>query len=151
MNKQLIVQNSIFIQAPAEKVWDALTTPEQTKKYMFGCEAISEWRPGSALIWKGNFDGHELIAVKGSIVDIKPGRFLSYTTIDPNSAVEDIPQNYLTVTYTLEDAKDGTTLTVTQGDFATVADGERRYLETNNNGEGWTPILVQIKALVESQ
>jgi uncharacterized protein YndB with AHSA1/START domain len=150
MNKQLIVQNSILIHAPAEKVWDALTSPEQTKKYMFGCEAISEWRPGSALVWKGHFDGHELIAVKGSILDIKPGRFLAYTTIDPNSAMEDIPQNYLTVTYSLEDTKVGTRLTVTQGDYATVADGERRYQEANNNGEGWTPILVQIKALVES-
>jgi hypothetical protein len=75
---------------------------------------------------------------------------LAYTTFDPNSTLEDIPENYVTVTYTLTPKGNQTLLEVTQGDFAHVADGERRYTETYNNGEGWTPILVQIKKLVES-
>ncbi len=32
MSKPLIVENSITINAPAGKVWDALVNPEQTKK-----------------------------------------------------------------------------------------------------------------------
>ncbi len=31
-----------------------------------------------------------------------------------------------------------------------VGDGERRYKESNNNGEGWNPILVKIKDQIES-
>jgi hypothetical protein len=43
-----------------------------------------------------------------------------------------------------------TMLKVSQGDYSTVAEGERRYKESYNNGEGWNPILVQIKALCEA-
>lgn len=150
MSQPLIVRSSINIQAPAAKVWDALTNPEQTKKYMFGCAALSDWTVGSPLIWKGNFNGVELIAVKGSVTGIRPGQFLAYTTIDPNSSIADIPENYVTVTYTLTEKDGHTLLEVTQGDFATVADGEKRYTETYNNGEGWNPILVEIKKLVEA-
>jgi uncharacterized protein YndB with AHSA1/START domain len=150
MSKQLIVKNSITINAPASKVWNALTNPEQTKKYMFGCETVSDWKTGSSLLWKMDYEGKELIAVKGIIVAIEPGKFLAYTTIDPNSAMEDIPENYLTVTYELAAKNEQTIFTVTQGDYTTVADGERRYQEAYNNGEGWNPILVEIKKLVET-
>jgi len=74
---------------------------------------------------------------------------LSYTTIDPNSAIADIPENYLTVTYSLKEENGQTIFTVTQGDYSKAADGEKRYKEAYNNGEGWNPILVEIKKLVE--
>ena len=148
---ELLVKNSITIKAPASKVWDVLTNPEQTKKYMFGCETVSDWKPGSTLEWKGNYEGKEMVFVKGKIVDIRPGKFLSYTTIDPNNpAMEDIPENYLTVTYDLKEENGQTILTVTQGDYNKVADGEKRYKEASNNGEGWNPILVEIKKVAEA-
>jgi uncharacterized protein YndB with AHSA1/START domain len=151
MSKELIVKNEIAIHAPASKVWDALTNPAQTKKYMFGCETVSDWKKGSPLLWKGSWEGKEMIFVKGHIVDIEPGKFLAYSTIDPNNPnMPDIPENYLTVTYALNEQEGQTQLTVTQGDYSTVANGEKRYQETYNNGEGWNPILVQIKALVET-
>jgi uncharacterized protein YndB with AHSA1/START domain len=151
MKKPLFVENSIVISAPANVVWDALTNPAQTKKYMFGCETVSDWKVGSPLLWKGNFGGQELIAVKGNIVDIKPNEFLAYTTFDPNGSIEDKPENYLTVTYTLKEEKGQTLLKVTQGDYSTVAEGEKRYNETYNGGEGWNPILVEIKKLLETK
>lgn len=150
MNKSLIVQNTIVINASAAKVWDALVNPEQTKKYMFGCETVSDWKPGSSLLWRGSYEGKEMVFVKGTIVDIKPGKLLVYTTFDPLSTLADVPENYLTVTCTLKEENGQTIFTVTQGDFATVADGERRYTEAFNGGEGWNPILVEIKKLVES-
>lgn len=150
MKKELIIKNSTVIDAPASKVWNALVDPGQTKKYMFGCEALSDWKIGSPLLWKGTYEGKEMVFVKGSIVDIQPETFLSYTVIDPNSTIPDIPENYLTVTYTLKSENGKTSLTVTQGDYATVADGEKRYNDSNNGGEGWNPILVEIKKLVEA-
>jgi uncharacterized protein YndB with AHSA1/START domain len=150
MSQPLTVTNTITIQAPAARVWDALTNPEMTKKYMFGCEALSDWKPGSPLIWKGNFNGLEMVAVKGSIVKIEPGKSLVYTTIDPNNpAVPDLPGNYLTVTYDLAEQDGHTLLTVSQGDYSNVAEGDKRYQETIAGG-GWTPILVQIKELLET-
>jgi uncharacterized protein YndB with AHSA1/START domain len=148
MNNPLIVTNSITINAPAEKVWDALVNPEQTKKYMFGSEAISDWKPGSELLWKGNYEGNDMVFVKGKIVEINPGKFLSYTTIDSNSGIADIPENYLTVTYDLKEENGQTVLTATQGDYSIVGDGEKRFRETLDGG-GWQPILVEIKKLLE--
>ncbi|MBS1661732.1 MAG: SRPBCC domain-containing protein [Bacteroidetes bacterium] len=150
MSQPLIVTNTITINAPAAKVWDALVNPEMTRKYMFGCEALSDWKPGSPLLWKGNFNGVEMVAVKGSIVSIDPGKHLVYTTIDPNNpAVPDLPENYLTVTYDVKDQGDSTLLTVSQGDYSTVTAGDQRYEETVAGG-GWTPILDQIKQLLEN-
>lgn len=145
---QLTVQNSVIINALPSVVWDALTNPEQTKKYMFGCETVSDWNVGSPLLWRGNQDGQEMVFVKGHIVALEPERLLAYTTIDPNSAVEDIPENYLTVTYHLSGEDRQTVLTVTQGDYATVADGPRRYQETMDGG-GWDSVLIAIKELIE--
>jgi uncharacterized protein YndB with AHSA1/START domain len=147
----LVIKNNITIDAPASKVWNALVNPEQTKKYMFGCEPISDWRVGSTLLWKGQHEGKEMVFVKGSVVDIMPERFLAYTVFDPNSTIEDIPENYLTVTYELRSENGKTAFTVTQGDYDAVADGDRRFKESSNNGEGWNPILVQIKKIVESE
>lgn len=148
--KSLYVKSSVTINGTAAQVWDALTNPEQTKKYMFGCETVSDWKVGSSLLWKMEYEGKELIAVKGNIVEIKPNELLSYTTIDPESEVEDIPENYLTVRYQLTKEKDQLLLVVSQGDYSTVADGKRRYEEAYNDGEGWNPILIEIKKLVES-
>ncbi len=149
MEQGLYITNSILVNASLEKVWDVLTNPEMTKKYMFGCETISDWKPGSKLLWKMNYNGQELIAVTGIIKDIQPGNLLIYTTFDPNSGMEDIPENHLTVTYSLENKNGNTLLTVTQGDYSKVADGEKRFRDSNPDGEGWNPILVQIQKLAE--
>ena len=147
----LTIVNTITINASPAKVWDALVNPEQTKKYMFGCETVSDWKKGSTLIWKMLYEGKDFIPVKGHIVEIEPNKLLTYTVIDPhNPNIPDIPENYLSVTYLLEEKNKQTVLTVTQGDYNTVADGEKRYKESYNNGEGWNPILVQIKAIVET-
>ena len=92
-----------------------------------------------------------MVFVKGNIADIQPGKLLVYTTFDPNSTMEDKPENYLTVTYRLTEKNGETIFTVTQGDYSTVGEGERRYKEAFNGGEGWNPILVEIKKLVETK
>jgi len=150
MKQQLIIKNTISINAPAAKVWDALVNPEQTKKYMFGCETVSDWKIGSELLWRGEYEGKKMDFVKGHVVQLKPNELLVYTVIDPNNpSIPDVPENYLTVTYTVTEENGVTLFTVTQGDYATVAEGEKRYQDSYNNGEGWNPILVEIKKLVE--
>jgi uncharacterized protein YndB with AHSA1/START domain len=146
----LFIKNSISINSSPQKVWDALINPEKTKIYMFGCETVSDWKVGSQLLWKGNYEGKEMVFVKGNIIEIEDFKKLVYTVFDPNSTMEDIPKNYLTVTYELTIDGTNTTLSVTQGDYNSVAEGEKRYKESYNNGEGWNPILVGIKKIVES-
>jgi uncharacterized protein YndB with AHSA1/START domain len=150
MSTSLFVKNAISINASIEKVWDALVNPEQTKKYMFGCETVSDWKVGSPLLWRGIYEGKEMVFVKGIILVIEPGKQLVYTVTDPNATWEDIPENYLNVRYILSQENGETLLTVIQDGFEKAAEGERRYKDVYNNGEGWNPILVEIKKLVEA-
>lgn len=143
------VTNTIVIEASPEKVWEILTAPDQTKKYMFGCETVSDWKVGSPLLWQAFYEGKDTVFVKGFVLEINPPVKLEYSVIDPLGTIPDLPENYLNVTYALEGAGEKTVLTVSQGDFSTVADGQKRYEETLNGGEGWNPILIQIKAIAE--
>lgn len=151
MTEGLFVKSRITINAPQSKVWDALTNPQQTRKYMFGCETVSDWKAGSPLLWRGEYEGKQMVFVKGTIVEIKPENLLTYSTFDPNSTMEDVPENYLNVTYELATENGQTVLNVTQGDYSKVADSQKRYEEAYNGGEGWNPILVEIKKLVENE
>ena len=56
---------------------------------------------------------------------------------------------WLTLMYSYSEKEKITTLIVTQGDYSTVAEGEKRYKESYNEGQGWQPILIEIKKLVE--
>lgn len=149
MQPQKNVTNKISIHAAPEAIWDALINPEKTKVYMFGCETVSDWKEGSDLLWRGNYEGKEMVFVKGKILAIEPRKKLVYTVFDPFASYPDIPANYLNVTYTLEQQGDDTILTVRQDGFESAAEGEKRYEDVSNKGEGWNPILIQIKELVE--
>jgi uncharacterized protein YndB with AHSA1/START domain len=152
MKTPLIIRNEILIHAPAWRVWDALINPQITIQYMFGCVPVTDWKEGSLLLWRGSYEGKEMDFVKGQVVRIEPGSHLSYTVIDPNNqAIPDVPENYLTVTCDLVEEDGSTRFIVTQGDYALVAEGEKRFKDSNNGGEGWNPILVQIKKIVERE
>lgn len=149
MSTPLTLESSILINATPARVWNVLVNPEQTVKYMFGCVPETDWKPGSPLLWRGKFDGIEMIAVKGTVTEIRPEAFLAYTAIDPNDPkIADIPENYITITYTLTPSNGHTTLSVTQGDYSKVAEGEKRFQHSVADG-GWEPLLEQIKQIAE--
>ena len=142
------IKASISIKASPTKVWEALTRSEYTRQYMFGCDAISDWKPGSTLEWKGKLEGKDVIFVTGQIIKIIPEKVLEYTVIDPNGTIENIPANYLHVTYTLAQENGHTNLSVCMGDYTKVAEGEKRYNDSIAGG-GWVVILEAIKKVVE--
>jgi uncharacterized protein YndB with AHSA1/START domain len=55
MGVNLIANASILIMAPKAKVWDALTDPAQISNYMFGAKVFTNWKKGSAIVWKGEW------------------------------------------------------------------------------------------------
>jgi uncharacterized protein YndB with AHSA1/START domain len=144
MTNELIVRRSIEIKAPARRIWEILTDPEHTKKYMFGCEIVSDWDIGSALIWRGAADG--VVYVKGDLLALVKEKIFSFTVFDPNAGIEDAPSNYTTVVMELIPGDDSTTLTVTQGNFTGMADAENRFLSAE---AGWDMVLPRIKELAE--
>src|SRR5680860_1566558 len=90
------------ISASTAQVWTALTDPDQIEKYMFGSRVETDWKPGSPIVWKGEYDGKSY-EDKGEIVEIDPERRLKVTHFSPMSGQEDVPENYHTLTYELED------------------------------------------------
>ena len=144
---EMIARDGITIAATPSRIWEVLTRSEYTRQYMFGCEPVTDWRVGSALIWRGATDGK--VYVKGTLVNVMPEATFAYTTFTPNAFdnYEDKPENYTTVTLTLTDSEAGTELSVCQGDFAGIASGALRFAHTVNS---WRTVLTKIKAIAES-
>jgi uncharacterized protein YndB with AHSA1/START domain len=143
---ELLIRKSIEVNAPVETLWKVLTDAEFIPQYMFGCNAETDWKPGSPLLWKGAADGK--LYVKGKIVAFDLPHRLVYTIFDPNSTIKDIPANYLTMTYDLKKRGERSSLLeITQGDYAAVEDGENRY---KHSLDGDDTVLTGIKKLAES-
>lgn len=135
------VTKSISINAPAEKVWHALTDKESIRQYMFGTETTCDWQKGSKITFSGSYEGFEY-QDGGEILDIEPNKKMVYSYWSSMSGVEDIPENYARITYTLEE-KDGVTeLTVEQADSPTESMHE-------NSAKHWPMTLQKIKEVVE--
>jgi uncharacterized protein YndB with AHSA1/START domain len=144
---ELLIRKSIDIDAPVDTLWKVLTDSRFIPQYMFGCIAETDWKPGSPLLWKGAADGK--LYVKGHVVSVEPPDRLVYTIFDPNSTIEDTPANYLTMTYDLKRRNGrGSVLEITQGDFAAVEDGKRRY---QHSLDGDDTVLTGIKKLAEGE
>lgn len=122
-----------------------MTTPDMTVKYMFGCRVMSTWEPGATVDWIGTHEGREVTYVTGKCVTYRPNEELVYTVIDPAAAYPLTPENHLVVTVKMTETGNKTHVQVTQGDYTTVADGEKRY----GHGNGWEGVLTAIKELVE--
>ncbi len=78
MDKNLIAMASVTVNVPKAKVWNALVNPETIKQYMFGTNVVSDWRAGSPIIWKGEWQGKSY-QDKGVILQLKPERTLQYS------------------------------------------------------------------------
>lgn len=116
VNNHNKITRKLILNAPPDKVWNALTNPDETKKYMFNCEVASEWEVGSEIKWKGNYQGYES-GERGEILEIDENRKLKYTSIDPNFGIEIKPENFLHITYDLKGNKGNTKLTTTIESF----------------------------------
>lgn len=80
-----MVTRSVLLNASPERVWEALTHPGMTKQYLYNCEVMSEWEPGSTLHWTGTYRGRK-VNEEGRILDIVPGRMIKYSGFDKLAA-----------------------------------------------------------------
>jgi uncharacterized protein YndB with AHSA1/START domain len=129
------------IEASPDDVWEALTDPEEIEKYMFGSHVETDWKQGSPIIWKGEYEGKSY-EDRGKIVEIEPPSRLKMTHFSPMSGKDDLPENYHTLLYELE--KDGgmTRVRLSQDNNASQEDAE--HSQTN-----WQKMLSGLKEVVE--
>jgi uncharacterized protein YndB with AHSA1/START domain len=142
MEKDLKAKVTVQVNAPTNKVWEALTTPELIKQYFFGTQAESEWKVGSPIYFRGTWEGKEY-EDKGTILDVQPGKFLRYNYWSSFSGTEDKPENYADITYELIAKQDATELLITQDGL----DSEERKDHSEQN---WKLVLNNLKQLLEN-
>lgn len=144
MKNNITGRSSIVINAPASRVWKALITPSMIKKYFFGTDAVSTWQPGSPVTFTGEWQGKKY-QDKGTILDNEPNKLLRYSYWSSMSGIEDKPENYVNVTYSLlERGGETTTLTITQDN---IPDEKMR----EHSEENWRKVLEGLKELLEKE
>lgn len=138
-----VATSTITIGAPASRVWSVITDPDAAKEFMFGTELVTDWTVGGPILWRGTWDGKEY-EDRGSILEFEPGRRLVVTHFSPLSGQADAPENYHTLTWTLEDQAGATQLTLAQDNNASAEDAD------HSKGM-WDSLVKSVKAIAERE
>jgi uncharacterized protein YndB with AHSA1/START domain len=136
-----IAKAETTIDVISDKVWNALTNPELINKYMFGTTAVSDWKEGSKIIWKGEWEGKSY-EDKGKILRFEPKKTLQYSHFSPLSGLDDRPENYHIVTIDLTEKDKQTIVSLTQ-------DNNANEKEKDHSEKNWKMMLGSLKKLLE--
>lgn len=134
--EQLSVERSIWIPAPRERVWQAVTDPEQ----------IAQWLLPPALGARLKRDGEGTLLVCLGPMEIP------FATVELDQALwtvrtQNLPERLLTTAYQLEEQQGGTRLTVTMAGFERLpADTRQDHLEPT--GTSWEKALANLHAFI---
>jgi uncharacterized protein YndB with AHSA1/START domain len=137
----LIAKATTTINALRSDIWDALTTPESIKQYMFGTDVTSKFYEGSPIVWRGEWEG-KVYEDKGKILKVDPGRVFQFSHYSPLSGLPDRPDNYHIVTIELIDKGGEVKVVLTQD--KNLTEEARQHSEKN-----WQLVLDALKQLVE--
>ena len=132
---------TIYIAAPAERVWQALTTPDFSRQYFSGYAVAAEPHAGGALTVTAP-DGAPHIS--GEVIVWDPPRRLSVTwNVGWPGLVEALGGTL--VTYEIEPAGDAVRLTMTEAHERPLDDDV-----LSGGQQGWPAILSGLKSLLET-
>jgi uncharacterized protein YndB with AHSA1/START domain len=128
-----------YIETTPERLWEALTSSEFSKRYWFGTELKSDWKVGSpfALVTNGT------ITDDGEILEADPPRRLSYSF---RHVLNDEMRNVkpTKVVFSIEPHGKFTKLTLTHEGFA---EGSKLL---DGISKGWPAIMSSLKSLLET-
>lgn len=126
----------VWIQAPRQKVWDALFDAELTRQYWGVHKNVSSWEVGAK--WQHvDADDESKVAVAGEVLAYDAPQKLSFTW----SSAHDPDATPTVVTFTLAEMFGATKLTLTHSGLAEL---------TGPVVEGWPAILSSLKTLLET-
>jgi len=137
-----VASAEVEVHATPERVWAALTEPDQIAAYMGGSRVETTWRVGSPITWSGEYDGHAY-QDKGEVLAYDEPHVLSVTHYSPLMGQDDQPENYHTLVYKLTAAGDTTRLSLTQ-------DGCTDEAQAEQFSRNWQQMLEGLKTHVES-
>jgi uncharacterized protein YndB with AHSA1/START domain len=129
----------IYINAPCEKVFDALLDPEMTKDYWGRHRNASDWNVGSR--WQHeDYDDPLRVAVAGTVVESNRPHRLVLTWARPDNLGD--PEKESRVTFAIEEQFGTAKLTVLHSEL------DPEMLKAIRGG--WPPILSSLKTLLET-
>lgn len=135
------VQKQIEINGSKEKVWDALVNPAIIKQYLFGTEAVSDWKVGSELIFQGEYDGNKY-KDKGIIKKFDIEKTFQYTYLSSFSGLEDKEENYHLITFNIVDQHETTMLSL-------IHENIQNQQAKDHSENNWKMVLGTIKNILE--
>lgn len=141
MTNHLIAKVSVIINAPVSKVWEVLTDPGQSDRYMSQEQTATDWKKGSPIAYTGKWEG-STEEDKGMIVDVVPEKMLHTTWFSFLSGQEDKPENYVHVIYEVSPENGRTLMTITQDHIGNQ--GELHHME-----QAWGTVLAGMKNRIE--
>jgi uncharacterized protein YndB with AHSA1/START domain len=132
---------TIYIASTPEKVWQALTTAEFSRKYFFGNSVEVDLKIGGAFIVRTP-DGAPHIS--GEVIECDPPRKLTVTfNVNWPELIEKLGPTL--VTYEIEPVGDAVRLTMTESHDRPLGDD---ILEGSR--QGWPAILSALKSVLET-
>jgi uncharacterized protein YndB with AHSA1/START domain len=132
---------TIYIASTPEKVWQALTTAEFSRKYFFSNAVEVDLRVGGALIVRTP-DG--ALHISGEVFECDPPKRLTFTfNVNWPALVEKLGPTL--VTYEIEQAGDAVRLTLIQSHDREIDDDI-----LSGGRQGWPAILSSLKSLLET-
>lgn len=142
-DKQIYV---LYIKTTREKLWEAITSPAQTRKYFFNTEVNSGFVEGQEISYLGkDGEGNTSVPVKGEIIEAKPYQKLVHTfRHNFGEGKQGANTNPSRVTYEIEPMGELVKLTLVHDQF-----GEDRDT-FKSTSEGWPMILNGLKTLLET-
>jgi len=128
----------IYIKTTPQRLWEAITDPEQRATYSFGVQVRSDWTPGSS--YTSGVPGVVEIAAGDNLV-VDPPRLLvqSYDALWSDQVKA---QGTTRVTWEIEQVGDSCRLTVVHDQLPETANAELYG--------GWPMILSGLKTLLET-
>jgi uncharacterized protein YndB with AHSA1/START domain len=141
MKTDISTSSSVAIDAPANEVWQALTTPALIKQWFFGVDTESDWTPGSPIVHRGAWEGKPYID-KGEIVRIEPPHLLVHTHWSDRSGKPDSPEHYQEVTWEVSERDGGSELTITEHNLPSDE-------AKDASDQAWSMVLRNLKELLE--
>ena len=137
----IVATASIEIEAPASRVWTALTEPDQIAAYMFGSRVETDWEVGHPITWNGEWEGKPY-QDKGQVLAYDEPERLSVTHFSPLTGQDDLPESYHTLVYELRENDGVTTVSLSQ-------DNNGSEEEAEHSRANWQMMLDGLKKQVE--
>ncbi len=131
----------ITINAPTQRVWDALTKPELVRLWQYGSDLVTDWDIGGDIRFSTEWKGR-IFEQWGKVLEIRPNELIKYSLFAPRPDLEDKPENYFIMNYVLTADNGQTNLEIIQ------EDNRRNAVQEQPQGEE-NPILQSLKKFAE--